>query len=196
MSCEGCYSCNSCYSCQTCYGCYATCNSCNADCETEQSLCSTNCQLNSQYAKTFSWDKCATQNEIMGPGYFDKDSWNKLISWINVAANQGSLVSGGSTYPLLSPSSTPYFFTAAEYNRVASIIGSSRRVNSNDIIYGKYFDPELVTAAANFKINSDACDSCNASCDGCNSCEGYCNSGYCGYSWGSYTTCEDPPAEE
>lgn len=183
-SCQTCETCNSCETCNACEGCNKCekCDNCNAICNSSQALCKIGSQVLADRVGEFSWRRCASSGEIMGPGYFDINVWNTICSFIDKRTSVGSKVSGGSHFSdntSITPSNPA--FTASEFNRVAGEVGASR-VNRGDVIYGSYFS-SLEDAANSYKFSSLACDncntSCNANCDGCidcNNCQG-CDAG-------------------
>ena len=205
--CNSCQGCNNCQKCNT--KCQVTCNDNNL-----QTLCNTKGQSYSANAGTFSWKNCATKGQIIGPGYFDQDEWDRIISHINKARNAGRKVSTGgaiskSTKADVSP------FSAKEFNRVARKVGNitvtitengetvtKTNATANDIIYGTYFS-KLETAANTMRISSNACDVCNASCDGgcdkCQKCNTKCDSNCNGSAQASYSytccSCEGVPCQ-
>ena len=112
----------------------------------------------------------------MGPGYFDQDEWDRIISYINKARSKGNPSTGGTIS--LSSKSNVAPFSAKEFNRVSNKINSIE-VEQDKVIYGSYFD-SLETAASAMKINKYACDGtcnakCNGGCDACQSCNKSCN---------------------
>lgn len=162
-SCQSdCYTCNKCNSCQSCnLKCQVTCNSTQRICETSTNVLSSYC------GNTFSWGKCTT-GQTMGPGYFDKSTWDQICSFINRRASIGSKVSGGSSFAT-SRTENVAPFKASEFNRVADELGATTH-NQNDVIYGSYFD-NLASAANNYRFSSSACSNCNTECQGCNACQ-------------------------
>lgn len=184
-----CTSCDS-KACQGCVSCQKCNNSCQVTCNAKnlQTLCNTTGQTYAKIAGSFSWKECGTAGEIIGPGYFDQDEWDRIITHINKARNAGKSVSTGGT---ISKSTTTNVspFSAKEFNRVAQAVGNvtvkitengktvtKTNASQDDVIYGIYFT-ELKNAANNMLISSKACDSCNAACDGgCDACQ-KCNTG-------------------
>ena len=107
----------------------------------------------------------------MGPGYFDKSTWDKICSFINRRASIGTKVSGGSSFSSSSTSAVSPF-SYSEFNRVQSELGASTGASRGGVIYGSYFD-SLASAANSYRFSSSACDKCNASCDvTCEKCQG------------------------
>lgn len=171
------YACSSCNSCTGCNVCQKCNTGCQVTCNTSQALCKINGQSYSANAGAFSWEKCVTKGQIIGPGYFDQDEWDRIISHINKARNAGREVSTGGTISKSTKADVSPF-SAEEFNRVARKVEGTT-VSANNVIYGKYFE-ELKTAANTMKISSSACDSCNTKCNGgcneCQKCNGGCNS--------------------
>lgn len=169
VSCQGCNSCQGCYTCLRCNRC-ETCNNCQAPvCQTAQALCTIESQYLNHYKGNFDFSACYSSGEIMGVGYFDKDVWDELSDWISTRAEVGAKENGGTTVANSSVSAVDPF-SAAEFNRMARIVGAGT-VNKEDIIRGSYFS-NLVSAANRIQIKSTACDLCNIACDanGCDKC--------------------------
>lgn len=185
------YACSSCNSCTGCNVCQKCNTGCQVTCNTSQALCKIKGQSYSANAGTFSWKNCATKGQIIGPGYFNQNEWDRIISHINEARSAGREVStGGTISKSVKADVSP--FSAKEFNRVARKVGNvtvtitengkpitKTNATANDVIYGTYFS-ELETAANTMKISSRACDSCNTKCNGgcneCQKCNGGCNS--------------------
>ena len=93
----------------------------------------------SDYVGRFSWNGRASSGKIMGPGYFDINTWNEICSFINERTTVGREVPGGRPFSKNSSitSSNPAF-TAVEFNRVANELSASN-VSRGDVIYGSYF---------------------------------------------------------
>ena len=174
QSCQG--GCNSCEGCNKCDG---GCQYCIAVCESAQNLCRIN-QFLSHYKGNFNWktgDKiiCIEQGQVI----FNQTTWNQICLYINSRTTIGNPRytngTGGPAFSSSKYSKTPW--PAKEYNRVYKELASSTedKVSPGEIIYGSYFS-DLIELANKFKINWNACNSCNVGCDGCNSCDGTCNS--------------------
>lgn len=178
-SCNRCQGCNSCQGCNTCEGCNS-CQSCNiscngASCNTKQSFCKIDCQVYDEYGSfKFSYRPIA-KTGIMGPGYFDQDVWDEIISYINRRISMGDEVDSGSTIAYSSTSNVAPF-KASEFNRISKKTRNGPSVNAGDVIYGSYFI-DLEEAVNNTRLSSSACDTCNAgcnapSCESCETCDG------------------------
>lgn len=170
-----CTSCNSCQGCNNCQKCNA---GCQVTCDVKQAFCAIGSQTYAGNVGRFSWSHCVAKDESIAPGYFDKAAWDKIISYINSARQQGKKQNTGGTISLSSKDDVDPF-SAAEFKRVAAKVNySNSAVTSGAVIYGKYFS-ELATAANNAKISSTACNQCNTDCNGgcdeCQSCDAGCD---------------------
>ena len=177
IECETC--CTSCVTCQNCdEGCQGTCDSCQGFCETNRE----------DSNNAFSFSKCVAKDEIIGVGYFSRDTWNEAISQINEVFSQGVGYNGngkGVSTPYnaesstISLNSTDLFMTAAEFKRVATAADmavNDSLIAKDQIIYGSYFS-SLANAVAHLHYKSYQCDLCNSSCDvDCDNCQS-CNAG-------------------
>lgn len=153
--------CNSgCQVCQKCdSGCQEPCDSCQAFCETG----------GQNSANGFSFSSCIASGEIIGVGYFDRTVWNEAITAINSVFNEGSQQNASSS--TISSCSSDLFITATEFNRVSEAAECDVNVESEQIIYGSYYQ-SLESAIANLNYKEDQCDLCNIECDKtCNECE-------------------------
>lgn len=180
QSCDGCESCNICQGCDTCEGC-VTCNTCNTcekcdeGCEEPCIIIQTLCKLNGQtysdnlgYNFAFSYSPTA-HTGIMGPGYFDQNIWDEIVTYINNARLKGDMQNTGGTIDYSSVLNVAPF-KASEFNRIANEI-NGLNVSSGDVIYGSYFS-SLENAASSSLISVSACDKCNDKCDEeCNKCQ-------------------------
>ena len=186
-SCEGCNSCNSCQKCHGCNSC-VTCQTCNRSCNgvsgclSCQSFCQTDQKVSSRQGQ-FSWGVSVTSDSL----FFSRDTWNKIIEYINNARAAGTLSNSGLT-ALTKDNNT--FMTASKFNEVSSAlfnlggndsahskktvyaVGSNEKPEG-DIVYGSYFT-NLADQANHLKYKSNQCDLCNTGCNNCNNCQG-CN---------------------
>lgn len=151
-----CISCNECQKCNSCQG----CNDCQSFCE--------NGRQNSNNGFNFGGACVATGERV-----FSLSTWNSAITQINEVFDRGSEQDASSSK--INTYSGEYL-TANEFNRVASTVSYSTRVNSGDEMKGTYFSG-LRNAVANLKYKWGQCDICNANCDQCVTCDGGCNAG-------------------
>ena len=165
VSCQGCVSCESCNSCQSCN---TKCNA-SSGCNTLQAFCTIGCQTYGQYG-SFAFSYSPTPNSgIMGPGYFDQDVWDEIISYINTLRSKGTVKNSGSSISYSSTNNVAPF-KASEFNRVSGAVNGGS-VSAEGIIYGAYFS-NLENAAEAMSLASSACDKCNVNCNvTCNSCQ-------------------------
>ncbi len=174
--CSKCVSCQGCNSCETCNACQLCNSKCNAPsgCNTLQAFCAVGCQAYGEYGGfAFSYSP-TTGTGIMGPGYFDQDVWDEIISYINTLRSKGSVSRSGSNLSYSSVSDVAPF-KASEFNRIANAVNGGT-VSQNGVIYGSYFS-NLESSAEAMLLNKSACDKCNVSCDvTCNACQ-KCNTG-------------------
>ena len=173
--------CKGCVSCQTADQCTGTCNIAQTYCKTEQ---------NSQNG--FEFDSCVSSNEIIGPGYFDRDSWNKAIAQINAVFSSGI---APATELLIDTCNNDVFISAAEFNRVSAAANCTIRVTTQAIIYGTYYE-KLEEAIANLYYDSSQCATCNTTCnvqyDSCVACNIECVT--CNAECGD-ACCDSPPCD-
>ena len=184
--------CQSCNSCESCYSCQGTCDTC-------QSFC----QLDKQTVGSFIF---RDDNGVRWPigkdkPFLSKNSWNRLISYINSAYAKGTEYNGGSSGLPVSDSNT--FITAEMFNKVINAFGGLGGIKSNntitegvkpnffnpdtqkfqnsvtkdvDIVYGSYFTT-LENFSTNWQYKKTQSDSkcntgCNVTCQG-NSCQAH-----------------------
>lgn len=157
--------------CTTCCnsGCQ-TCELCNTGCQEPCDSCQSFCETGGQNSSNgFSFSSCVSSGQIIGPGYFDRDTWNEAISRINSVFSEGGQQSASGSK--ISKCTSDVFITAAEFNRVSNAADATISVNKNDIIYGSYYE-DLEMAVANLDYKWGQCDQCNIECDKtCNKCE-------------------------
>lgn len=179
--------CLGCTSCNDCNTCMVSCKTCQAFCQTKQ---------NSDNG--FEFSQCVVSGEIIGPGYFTRETWNEAIKKINSIFDKGEF-KNAKEYKINENSSDTHI-KASEFKRVAkaaNYTSDNSNIEKDEIIYGTYFT-KLENAVANLEYKENQCNSCNANCDGgCNTCEdclSSCNScnSQCGQYCCSCNTCQGP----
>lgn len=185
QSCEGCNSCNSCQgchgcnSCNTCQTCDTTCNGPSNGCLSCEAFCESD-QLVSSWEGSFSWGVSVSADSL----FFSRDTWNKIIKYINKARLAGEEEDSGLSSLSLD---TNEYMTADKFNQVSNALFNlggnssqykektvyavgSKEKPKGDIVYGSYFT-QLADQANHLKYKSDQCDLCNIKCDECNECQ-------------------------
>ena len=177
--CKGCD--EECQNCDECQKCVEQCNSDGA-CNSSQAFCLVGGENFSDVA-VFNFSPSPTNpSTYMGPGSFNKASWDAIVEHLNsmllLGTTQNSAPNNDewnngyslSTDAAIAP------FTAAEFKRVAYKTGykvdgttySENQINSTiqseGVIYGSYFTA-LENGINSLKFNSDACNLCNTSCN-------------------------------
>ena len=160
--------CNSgCQSCELCNtGCQSQCDTCQGFCETYQNS-----------SNGFSFSSCVISGQLIGPGAFDRGTWNEAINQINSVFGRGG--QSNASWARIANNYTDKFIFASEFNRVASAAGySNGGVAYDNLIYGQYYG-SLENAIANLSYKPNQCDMCNTGCDlkcdSCQLCDGGCN---------------------
>ena len=192
-----CTGCNSCQSCNT--GCQV-CNSCQSlKCNTEQSLCTINCQVANQYGSNPWNGLCFEKDQFVTYNNLTASKIQAAYDWISSVLAQGSLVNTANWSGSLSNTTDLAAQETVTLQSGLSLLGVSISTKQpNDIIYGSYFDDiRNKMNGSGAQISSLACDSCNtkcqATCNVCNTCETcqncdsitYCGE-YCGQYCGEY----------
>lgn len=197
MATIGCNSCNRCITCETCNDCL-TCEACNGPsdgCLNCQGYCESNQWVCEQVkengiltcgTKVFGWGSCENgECAASGEYIFSRNTWNKIINYINDARKNAADKKGMPTTQLYLDYNN--YLTAEKFNQVSRALFESpyltnaleeevspQIVNVGDTVYGSYFE-DLAIRANNLKYVSSACkDQCDAGCNNCNICQG-CN---------------------
>ena len=115
-----------------------SCESCNRGCQNGCDKCESFCEVGKENSDNgFTWMRCGSQGEIIGPGYFDLDVWHDAIDAINAVWNKGTKQNASGNRI----SKTNFnFLSADEFNRVSEAARCKTTVFSEGIIYGSYFD--------------------------------------------------------
>lgn len=191
-TCTNCSPCNTCN--VACNGKCQYCNTCQGACQSAQTFCLQNKETVSSLFGSFSFSYSPDVDAIIGPGYFDKDVWDEIASYISQRSDLSSFLENPAPYTYTGGGGTTNGnggssirisytadvapFKATEFNRIASELNYTT-VNKDDIITSTLFKG-LEMAAGQAKISSDACPMCNTNCDDdcvtCEKCNASCQS--------------------